>query len=367
MKRVVALVAALLCCTSSVFAWNAESFTNGSVVADESLQSVTLDYTGFSNSSVGGNPFVISYVEQYRRVTSSSVSDYPEYFSSSYGAQSPADFIKASSGSTFSFSYILNNFSAPPYYHGSDTTSASTSYYVPYFDISSQNFRVYTGVYLDPGIYEVTFASRFFLDWYCSAFSSVPVSVDALSYTYFFQDSAGNTIVPFYSDDKTKVFVELDSRSHLLINVAFSGSSFANGRHSYTEAPIGYRFRMYNPFLTYSTIDSLSLNALSDATDSSNNSQQSYDDFESQWTGSMTENFNSLDLEDFTFPDGLISAFALITGIFNDLWNALGEYKILFVFPLCLGIVLLLIGRISKFDFSDRSGGSGGSGPPAVI
>ncbi len=106
---------------------------------------------------------------------------------------------------------------------------------------------------------------------------------------------------------------------------------------------------------------------LDDANDQAQDSINQHEQYESQWTGSMTENFNSLDLEDFTFPNGLISAFALITGIFNDLWNALGEYKILFVFPLCLGIVLLLIGRISKFDFSDRSGGSGGSGPPAVI
>ena len=76
---------------------------------------------------------------------------------------------------------------------------------------------------------------------------------------------------------------------------------------------------------------------------------------ESQWGNSMTENFNALSLDSFTYPDGLTSGFALISGIFQDLWNAMGSYSILYVLPLTLAVVLLLIGRISKFAGQGRS------------
>lgn len=72
------------------------------------------------------------------------------------------------------------------------------------------------------------------------------------------------------------------------------------------------------------------------------------DALESQWTGSMTENFNNLSLADFAFPVGAVNAFSLISGIFTDLWNAMGDFRIAYVFPLMLGIVLLLVGRLSR-------------------
>lgn len=80
-----------------------------------------------------------------------------------------------------------------------------------------------------------------------------------------------------------------------------------------------------------------------------------HETIESQWTGSMSSNFDALDMDNFTFPSGLVSGFGLITGIFQDLWNGMGEYKILYVFPLTLGVALLLIGRISKFSGGQSS------------
>lgn len=76
---------------------------------------------------------------------------------------------------------------------------------------------------------------------------------------------------------------------------------------------------------------------------------------ESQWGNSMTENFNALSLDTFTYPDGLTAGFSLISGVFQDLWNAMGSYSILYVLPLTLAVVLLLIGRISKFAGQGRS------------
>ncbi len=77
---------------------------------------------------------------------------------------------------------------------------------------------------------------------------------------------------------------------------------------------------------------------------------------ESQWTGSMTENFNNLSLSDFTFPVAAVNGFSLISGIFNDLWNAMGDFRIVYVFPLTLGVVLLLIGRLSRTSVKRSSG-----------
>ena len=80
------------------------------------------------------------------------------------------------------------------------------------------------------------------------------------------------------------------------------------------------------------------------------------DALESQWTGSMTENFNNLSLADFAFPVGAVNAFSLISGIFTDLWNAMGDFRIAYVFPLMLGIVLLLVGRLSRTSVKRSSG-----------
>ena len=70
---------------------------------------------------------------------------------------------------------------------------------------------------------------------------------------------------------------------------------------------------------------------------------------ESQWVGSMTDNFESLQMGNFAFPVGIISGFGLITSIFSQLWDKLGAYAAIYTFPLFLGIALLLIGRMSKF------------------
>lgn len=80
-----------------------------------------------------------------------------------------------------------------------------------------------------------------------------------------------------------------------------------------------------------------------------------HEEYESQWTGSMTENFNKLDVGNFTFHSGLIAGFALVSGIFMDIWNAMGNAAVVYVFPLTLGVVLMLLGRIG------RTGGKRGS------
>ena len=62
----------------------------------------------------------------------------------------------------------------------------------------------------------------------------------------------------------------------------------------------------------------------------------------------MEDNFNALNIDSFTIPDGVLSGFTLVLNVFSSVWSALGAYQIIFTFPLMLSIVLLIIGRISK-------------------
>ena len=103
-----------------------------------------------------------------------------------------------------------------------------------------------------------------------------------------------------------------------------------------------------------------------DIIDAQNNKTKSdinkHEEYESQWTGSMTENFNALGFDSFSWGDSLVSGFSLFSGIFMDIWRALGGATILFTFPLLLGVALLLIGRISRSGGRSGSGKGGGDG-----
>ena len=93
----------------------------------------------------------------------------------------------------------------------------------------------------------------------------------------------------------------------------------------------------------------------------SDNTQSKIDEMEgleTDWGQKMAGNFNSLSVSDFTFPTDFENAPALLTGIFQDIWYAFGDYKILFVFPLTLAVCSVLVGRLSR----SRSSSSAGSG-----
>ena len=76
--------------------------------------------------------------------------------------------------------------------------------------------------------------------------------------------------------------------------------------------------------------------------------------------GSMEDNFNALNIDSFTIPDGVLSGCTLVLNVFSSVWSALGAYQIIFTFPLMLSIVLLIIGRISKSAGHKDSSAKGG-------
>lgn len=81
------------------------------------------------------------------------------------------------------------------------------------------------------------------------------------------------------------------------------------------------------------------------------NAQSKIDEMEgleTDWGQKMNQYVSQLSISDFTFPSDLQSAGALVSGIFQDIWYAFGDYKILFVFPLTLALCLVLTGRIGR-------------------
>ena len=83
-------------------------------------------------------------------------------------------------------------------------------------------------------------------------------------------------------------------------------------------------------------------------------------DAESYWKDKNTENFNALDIDNFSFDNGLMSALGAVGIWFSNLWEALGPVTIIFTFPLVLGISLVVVGRVSRSAGKGSKSGKGG-------
>lgn len=88
--------------------------------------------------------------------------------------------------------------------------------------------------------------------------------------------------------------------------------------------------------------------ALGGISDNAQSTIDEMDGIETDWGQKMNQYVSQLSISDFTFPSDLQSAGALVSGIFQDIWYAFGDYKILFVFPLTLALCLVLTGRIAR-------------------
>lgn len=87
-------------------------------------------------------------------------------------------------------------------------------------------------------------------------------------------------------------------------------------------------------------------------------------DGEQYWKDKNTENFEALDLSNFSFEAGLITALSAVGKWFTNIWNSLGPTTIIFTFPLVLGVSLVVVGRVArsagKGSKSDKGGDSDG-------
>lgn len=83
-------------------------------------------------------------------------------------------------------------------------------------------------------------------------------------------------------------------------------------------------------------------------------------DGENYWKDKNTENFNSLDIGNFSFDNGLMQGLQAVGTWFSNLWESLGPVTIIFTFPLILGISLVVVGRVSRSAGKGAKSGKGG-------
>lgn len=85
-------------------------------------------------------------------------------------------------------------------------------------------------------------------------------------------------------------------------------------------------------------------------------------DSEQYWSDKNTENFESLDMNNWTFGDGVVGALPTVGNLFKSLWDSMGDTVVIFTFPLMLGIALVIIGRISRTAGKGGKKGGGDDG-----
>lgn len=114
---------------------------------------------------------------------------------------------------------------------------------------------------------------------------------------------------------------------------------------------------IYNQLIAY--LDSAFADAVPDQmpgqiTDT-NSAIANQEQLESQWTGNMASQWQDLGITDWALAPTLISGVMWVSSWFTNVINATGDFKMILTLPMLLGIVMLIVGMIS------RSGGRGGS------
>lgn len=248
--------------------------------------------------------------------------------------------------------------SAPYSHYESDQNTYYNLYEYTQYSLKGSQAVFLSDFYLDPGYYEIS--ANFSIDQYVMFPSSYSYFRPAVYSVGFLGDRKSDVQLSCIPSSCNFTF-ELKERSRLYFSCTPNSLMQPYDISSSGSWPfLRYWLNVYS--FQYRTIDPLQVAALDAATTDAQNSLQQSNDLESQWVGSMSENFAALDLANFSWDSGIVGAFSLISDIFMRLWAAMGKYNILYIFPLTLGVVLLLIGRIAK---SDRSSWSGKSDPDA--
>lgn len=243
---------------------------------------------------------------------------------------------------------------APYSHYESDNSTFYTLFDYNQVGFKSSGVWFYTDLELDPGFYE--FDVSFLVDQY--------LRLGGASY-YFrpvvFEVAITNgdrlTYIAQSDSDSAKFTCEVKQGGTLVLGISTSTQLV-----SYNLTQSGYSYPDLRYVLTfghfrYRSIDPVDLAALEEANTNAGNTITDYDNVEQEWTGSMSDNFAQLNLGNFSFCNGLISGFGLVSDLFMKVWTALGSYAIVYTFPLYLGIVLVLTGRVNRFiGHLDRKG-----------
>ena len=377
-KRIVSFLSAVIVMTSSVFAWDAYSFTgvydvassapvlyadsssDSSVLIDNQIQSwynrISVNsYTGLIVNQTYDPEPVMPGLDIGPITSNQRLNPYyqliPYYFY--YGAISSDVIEFRSSGDNYwtveekpNSDTTYNTISGPYYSDSSNSGGSAVSNFL-FIDVSVSGLPSFSTFELDGSF------SFFAYVW---QLNSAILSQSSSSFVLdLFVD--GQQIQTFYADPSGVldfnhfVYNGTSPVSTLQFRVNFDRPVYTLNTNESVNVYTGFMFYDWSVQL----LSIGDLDALHGFTDQAQGDINDHESMESQWTGSMSSNFDALDMDSFTFPSGLLSGFSLITGIFQDLWNGMGDYKILYVFPLFLGIALLLIGRISKFSGGQSS------------
>lgn len=85
-------------------------------------------------------------------------------------------------------------------------------------------------------------------------------------------------------------------------------------------------------------------------------------DSEQYWSDKNTETFNALDMGNWKFGDGVVGALPTVGNLFKSLWDSIGDVTLIFIFPLMLGIALVIVGRLSRTAGKGAKKGGGDDG-----
>lgn len=85
-------------------------------------------------------------------------------------------------------------------------------------------------------------------------------------------------------------------------------------------------------------------------------------DSEQYWSDKNTENFDALDMGNWSFGTGVVGTLPTVSNLFKGLWDSFGEGVLLFTFPLMLGLALVIVGRISRHSGNGSKKGGGDDG-----
>ena len=205
-----------------------------------------------------------------------------------------------------------------------------------------------------------------------TAFFDVPISnvspgfklypsINGIGFAFAYTLNTDNAEILSYLDQIVQHLVNMDVDLDILIQILRSCVDYLNKISTNTD----------NIAKDVAGIYDLLKNALAEESAAvSQESQKVGDqimmqtDGETYWKDKNTENFNALDIGNFSFDDGLMTALRAVGNWFSNLWNALGPVTTIFTFPLVLGISLVVVGRVSrssgKGSKTDKGGGSDG-------
>lgn len=211
----------------------------------------------------------------------------------------------------------------------------------------------YSDFYLDPGFYEID--TTFYSYVYLNIYGSLHQLRATFNECGFVSNGNYNKLL-VTTDSNVKGTIEIKDRSRFYVAVSCSPLIEEYPYTKQFSVMPSWDIRVNTPSFSYRTVDPVSVAALDSANTDAQNSIQQNDELEAEWVGVMNDNFNALDLSNFSWDSGIIGAFSLVSDLFMRFWASLGKYSILYVFPLTLAVVLLLIGRVSRYDGKAPSG-----------